>query len=214
MSRYLRPAALGLVALCGVMSACNDGPISPDRGFSHLLMSCTPAGANVSCTATLYEVPAFGDVRDVTAEATWFVSDPSLGGFSRPGLFTPVGNGEVGLWARYEKWQPPDQFWFLVGPSTAARWLYFLSGSVDDAETHEHLVGAEVRILDGYAAGAVVTTNQSGYYTIDRVLTGEDFTVVASKDGYSPQTQSYRVDPPNGPNGNPPFLNFQLTPLP
>ncbi len=214
MSRFLRPVSLCLLTLCGMMSACDDLPTSPDTGFSHLQTICSPAGVNVSCTATLHRASTFGGVEDVTARATWFASDPSLGRFTEPGLFTPVSRGEVGLWAQYERWESLEQPWFLVGPGTAARWLYFVAGTVHDASTNETLTGAEVRILDGYAAGAYASTNQNGYYHIDRVLTGEVFTIVASKSGYSAHTQSYRVDPPVGPYGNSPFLDFRLERLP
>jgi len=210
-------AGLALVVVsCGAMTACERVPIGPDHRNPILLLSCTPTGSNVECSATLYDVPSFGSMRDVTTEATWTVSDPSLGGFAMPGLFTPIAAGEVRLGARFEEWasREDEDPWFLVGPGTDARWLYFLAGVVYDASTNEGLAEVEVRMLDGYAEGALSTTGPNGHYQFDRVLTGEVFTVEASKEGYSSETQPYRVDPPNGPIGNSPFLDFHLTPLP
>lgn len=206
--------AVLLLALLPVIGACEDSPVLPDRSFSQLVVTCTPAGADVSCTAVVHGDPVLGTTGDVTAEATWSVSDPAIGGFVRPGLFTPTGDGEVGLSVSYSHLSSSEELWFLVGPGRTARWLYFLSGEVVDAGTGEALPGADVTVLDGYAAGTAATTNQFGVYQIDRILTEEAFSVVASREGYSDHEQTYRVDPPVGPNGNPPFLDFRLQPLP
>ncbi len=193
--------------------ACGDGPTAPTRRNPSLSVTCMPSGSDVVCTATLFDVPAAGSVRDVTRTAVWMATDPSVGSFSAPGVFTPSRRGEVGLWARYDEVVAELQSWFLVDPGAPARRLYWLAGVVTDAATGAPIDGAEVRMLDGYAAGAVATTNGNGHYQIDNVLTGETFTVRASKDGFLPSTQSYRVDSPVGPSGNPPFLDFALQPV-
>ena len=203
-------AALALVAA----ASCSDGPTAPTRRNPSLSVTCVPAGTEVSCTATLYDVPAAGSVRDVTQTAVWMATDPSVGSFSAPGVFTPSRRGEVGLWARHDDVVAELQSWFLVDPGAPARRLYWLAGVVTEAATGTPIDGALVRMLDGYAAGAVATTNSNGHYQIDNVLTGETFSVRASKDGFLPSTQSYRVDSPVGPSGNPPFLDFTLQPAP
>ncbi|MGE5236575.1 MAG: carboxypeptidase-like regulatory domain-containing protein [Acidobacteriota bacterium] len=210
----MRRVHLGVVACLAVIGGCKDLPTEPDRRNPSLTMVCMPTGISVSCAATLHDVPSRGSVRDVTTEATWQVSDPSLGGFVRPGLFMPTSHGEAGVSARYEQWEAAVTDWFLVGPDRPAQWLYWLAGYVRDAAMDEAIAGAEVHILDGYAHDARALTNQYGYYQIDKILTGEAFTVTVSKDGYAPLTQSYRVDPPVGPGGNSPFLDFRLARLP
>lgn len=201
-----------LLLFCLSMAACQDdsGPSPLRYGNPRVLATCVPSGSKVSCTATLYDVPTFGSARDITNEATWLSSNQTMGSFTQSGLFTPIEQGEVGLWVRFDQWEDPDQSWFLVDPNNNSQRLYFLSGEVLDVATEVAIVGAEVRILDGYARNKSAITNENGHYQIDRVLTGENFFIRASKAGYHSQRKSYRVDSPIGPNGNAPFLNFLL----
>jgi hypothetical protein len=56
-------------------------------------------------------------------------------------------------------------------------------------------------------------TNVVGVYgfEIGRILTGESFSIRASKQGYEPSTTTHRVDyPQNTPGASPPFLDFYL----
>jgi hypothetical protein len=204
-------AALAILLLAA-LAGCNKGsPSEPEHKYPALLMTCSPEGVRVSCIARLYDVPDFGSVRDVTSQATWLVSDPALGSFLQPGIFTPRQRGEVGLSARYEMWTSNVTSRFLVDPSQPAQWLYYLYGYVRDDASNAYIPGATVEMLDGYARGARSVTDELGNYKIDDILTGETFHVKASKPGYLSLTLTYRVDPPVGPaGGNSPFLEFRL----
>jgi Carboxypeptidase regulatory-like domain len=197
-----------LVGLLLGAAACAKTPTETHSPLGTFLeATCVPAGDDVSCTAIL---SGDGPTRDVTAVATWLASDPAIGRFVSPGLFTPTEPGRVELWARYGAWESLKSS-FLVNPGGSPQRLYFLSGLVTDDATMAPIVGATVQILDGFARGAETTTNEYGAYEIDGILTGEVFTIAASKSGYESSTKSYRVDSPIGPGGgNPPFLDFSL----
>ncbi|HEY3571084.1 MAG TPA: carboxypeptidase-like regulatory domain-containing protein [Thermoanaerobaculia bacterium] len=200
--------ALLLVPLLG----CDHSPTEPAHQLSPSLhVACLPDGSRVSCKATLSGVPDGASTRDVTSQATWMASDPSLGSFLQPGVFTPRRRGEVEISASYQTWTSDVTSQFLVDPAQPAQRLYFLSGVVRDDSSNAEIPGATVEILDGYARGATSVTNESGAYHFDKILTGETFHIRVSKPGYSPVTLSYRVDSPIGPaGGNPPFLDFRL----
>jgi hypothetical protein len=195
-------------------AGCKDSPSEPDhRQAPSLAVACLPAGVRVTCTATLFGVPSNGSVRNVTSLATWRASEPALGNFVAPGTFVPERRGEVELAARYNGFEDRVVSKFLVDPQKTAERLYFLSGTVRDEVSHQDLSGAMVEVLDGYARGERSVTNQFGVYQFDKVLTGETFSLRASKPGYAPLVLAYRVDSPitvNGPAGNPPFLDFPL----
>jgi len=201
------------VALCCcvvIVAGCHQTPTEPDRREPTLVVYCQPAGRDVSCTAVLFGVTSATSSRDVTLTAVWMASDATLGSYSAPGQFTATGRGEVGLWARYEEYESWPQARFLVDPVEPARWLYSLDGFVVDDETNQGLAGAEVRILTGYAAGRTGTAGANGFYEVERVLTDETFSAVASHAGYEPVTVQYRVSPPDGSSSDPSSLNFRL----
>lgn len=212
-NRVSRRLALA-VSLLPLLAGCEgDSPTGPDRGDPRLGIFCLTPDSRVACSATLYDVPVDGAMRDVTQEAKWLASS-SVGQFYSPGIFTPTRPGEVEIRAVFSRWESPP-FTFLVDPSRTSRWLYFLSGVIRDEETNQPIPGVKVEIVSGYARGAQATTNENGHYRIDKVLTGETFTAQASKPGYSSSTHSYRVDPPQGSGtGNAPFLDFRLRRLP
>jgi Carboxypeptidase regulatory-like domain len=203
---------VAVVVLMAVLAGCRDSPTEPEHPppLPELHFYCLPLGVRVTCTAYLSNVPDRGQV-DVTRTATWLVSDPTVGGFLEPGIFTPQRRGEVEISARYEALTARVTSWFLVDPLQPAQRLYFVAGLVRDDATNARLSGATVEILDGYARGSRSVTNEAGYYRIDRILTGETFSARASNTGYEPTTLSYRVDSPVGPGGgNSPFLDFRL----
>jgi hypothetical protein len=85
---------LGVSLLSVVASiSCRDSRAHVTDPYRSLAIICEPAGVNVSCKAFLGGLGA----REVTSEAGWYLSGPPIGGFAQPGLFVPVGTGEVGL---------------------------------------------------------------------------------------------------------------------
>ena len=98
---------------------------------------------------------------------------------------------------------------YLVDPPLQPRRLWFLTGLVRESGGVP-LGGVEVTIVDGYNAGRGAVTDERGSYRLDRVLTGEVFTLQAVKAGYQPLTRTYTLDDPNGGAGGAgggPFLD-------
>jgi carboxypeptidase family protein len=218
-SSQVRSRVLAVVVLMAVLAGCDkESPTETARPepLPDLLFFCLPLDVRLTCTAIANNVPGRGQV-DVTKTATYLVSDPSVGGFLEPGIFTPRRRGEVKLSARYEALTPRFTPEFLVDPSQPPRSFSSLAGKVRDADTNMELPGATVEILDGYAQGSMSVANEIGFYLIDKVLTEETFSVRASLPGYAPSTVSYRVDPSTyrtDPSDttprNPPYLEIQL----
>jgi Carboxypeptidase regulatory-like domain len=202
---------LAVLVLATLLAGCGDSPSEPEHSASpELHVSCLPLGVSVSCKATLTNVPGRGS-EDVTPAATWISFDSGVGDFLEPGVFTPRRRGEVEISASYQSWTTHVTSSFLVDPLQPAQRLYFLAGLVRDEVSNALLPGVTVEILDGYARGLQSVTNENGHYKIDRLLTGETFSVKAIKAGYESSTLTYRVDSPVGPAGsNPPFLDFRL----
>ncbi len=195
-------------------AACEGNPVgpSPDRYRNpRLILFCqVPVDANVSCRASLFDVPRWGDSQDVTFSSTWSVEPPAVAAFTAPGLLTPVGRGEATIHVRYAEHSEAVASTFLVDPRATAQWLYFLQVKVVEDDGQTAIAGVTIQMADGYQAGAGCITNQFGFCMIERLLTGETFTARASKSGYHSLTFTYRVDPPVG-VGNPPFREIRLS---
>ena len=189
--------ALSLVFL----AACNESPTEPHGGMATLVVSCNPSGSNIVCRASATNL---GGVisGDVTREATW-LHNTRIGEFAEPGVFVPSTDGEVDISAKFS-WLESSKHSYVVSPTAPPRRLFFVGGNITDAATNEKIVGATVRILDGYAAGRAAVSNSLGYYSIDRVLTDETFTLEVTMEGYARQVLTYRI-------GTQPFFNVALT---
>jgi len=156
--------------------------------------------------------------RDQTASAVWTVTGPAT--VTAPGQVQTTAYGEVFVSAGYAdafgRFEVRAFNHFLADPPRAARRFHFLGGLVRESSGDQVIPDARVTILDGYNVGRGGATESNGHYTIDPVLTGEDFTVRAEKTGYEPLTRTYRVDDPvsSGAPGNSPFLDLRLARLP
>lgn len=209
------PAFVGLL-----LGHCGSGPTgpSPERYANpHLLVFCRTNGALVDCTATLYDVPNFGSSRDVTQTAVWIVSDPTIAHIDG-GRLSPRLRGEVNITARFERWSPFIDNWFLVDPSAPAQRLYFVSGIVSNARTGNRLAGATVTVIAGYNASLSEATNQFGFFRIDRLLVHDSVTLRATREGYVSAEVTSCVTSPVNPPFDPPgcrgTVNFALVPSP
>jgi hypothetical protein len=204
-----RSLTLTLILLVAV--ACKDSSNEITHTQSRQLgVSCSPVEAAVRCRAFLSDPRPDGVSREVTSEATWLLAGPVVGTFTEPGLFVPTSSADVGLWARFEELSS-NQEWFFVNPPHEARVLYFLNGVVRDEIANVGIEGAEVRLLDGHSAGLRAITNSVGVYNFGffSILTGEVFTIRASKQGFEPSTKTHQVDFPSNPD-HPPNLDFVL----
>ena len=180
--------AVRLLAVILVAAGCKS-PTEPTKLFyRELALDCRPAGSDVQCTASIY------DEGDVTTKSAWS-SQGAPGTFIAPGHFVPSGRGEVAISARYQTFEPPLKTIFLVDPAAQARPLSLLDVAVDDAVTRAPITGVEVRILDGYATGRTAVT-KDGFCRLERVQTGETFTVRVARSGYKTVEISHRIDWP------------------
>ena len=178
-----------LLAVILLAVGCKS-PTEPTKLFyRELILDCRPAGSNVQCTASIF------DEGDVTTKSTWF-SQGATGTFVAPGHFVPAARGEVAISARYQTFEPPLKTIFLVDPAAQARPLSLLDVAVDDAVARAPITGVEVQILDGYAAGRTAVT-KDGFCRLERVQTGETFTVRVSRSGYKTVEISHRIDWPS-----------------
>ena len=208
----IRTSAL-ILAPCLLLVGCGATPAgpSPDRyRRPRLILYCQPSSEQVTCSAMLFDVPSFRDSAVVTATAEWTVVPSDVGAFIEPGVLSPGRVGEAEIHARSLGIDVDHAPRFLIGPGQPARWMQFFAPTIRERESNSPIDGAVVQMLDGYRSGATCTTTSGGICTIDRVLTGETFSARISKAGFQTVTVSYRVDPPVGAAGNPPFLTVVL----
>jgi len=205
--------------------ACCNSPTGPSPGsadrysLSRIEISCSPADLLVTCTATLVDVPHFGDRSDVTSTATWSASDPNTARIAE-GIVTPIRRGDVDVHATYLgriDYLFPS---FRVDPAAPAQRLYFVSGNAVHAQTQTRVPDVRVTIIAGEGVGASTLTTSSGVYRFDRLLIGATLRMRAEKTGFVPAETTVCVPSPFGPavmecpcRGTPGCLAFQMTPV-
>ena len=198
---YVTGFVLALTA-CGTELPSGPSPESRWRAqLSYVIVRCTPIDTSLSCRVN------HAALGDVTAESEWQVSDSTIATIASDGVLTPLRRGEIDVTgvhvSSYGRLSAKESY--LVDPRERPRKLSFLGGNVlSNDPGGERVAGALVEILDGYSRGKSATSNNSGWYSIEPVLTDETFTVRASKEGYEPQTQTYRLE-------SSAFLDFRLT---
>lgn len=174
------------------LSACSgpEDAVGPTSfGVPEVSTSCAVTGSDLSCTLTDRGV-------NLTASSTWTVVGPAL--VTAPGQIRPTGRGEIMIEVAHASFSGTvDVGRYLVDPSMPPRRLWFLTGLVRESGGAP-LGGVEVTIEDGYSAGRRAVTDERGSYRLDRVLTGEVFTLRAAKAGYLPATRTYTLADPSG----------------
>lgn len=125
-------AVVGILLLANAACEGNPAGPSPDRYRNpRLILFCQlPVDVNVSCRATLFDVPRWGDSQDVTVSSTWSVEPPEVAAFTAPGLLTPVVRGEATIHVRYGEHSEAVASAFFVDPRATAQWLYYLQVKV------------------------------------------------------------------------------------
>ena len=92
---------LAAVALIGATGACTSNPALPSTTLSSLSISGAPPGVGSTAQYIATAVPSNSTAgSDVTASATWTVSDTTIATVSR-GLVTGVKAGSTTLTATY-----------------------------------------------------------------------------------------------------------------
>jgi len=183
---------------CGSPTSPSDGDSGRYR-FPRILIYCDPIDRLVRCTATLLDVPRFGDRSDITDRATWTVSDPRIASVEQ-GTVTPAGRGDVDIDAVYDRYRtyiPPPSF--RMDPGRAAERLYSLSGFAFYEQTQTAIPDVRVTIIAGEQVGAFTMTNSGGSYQFDRLLVGSTIRMRAEKTGFVPGETTTCVPSPVGP---------------
>lgn len=75
-----------------------------------------------------------------------------------------------------------------------AQLTFSLAGDVRDTASRP-LKGASLAVVDGPRAGTTTTTDDAGRFSMPGIFSQSTITLVASKDGYSPETWTF---PPRG----------------
>ena len=98
-----------------------------------------------------------------------------------------------------------------ASPPVAAQLTFSLDGDVRDTASRP-LRGASVRVVNGPRAGTTAMTDDAGRFSMPGTFTQSAITVVASKEGYSPETWNF---PPPGRRveGGHWGFSFRLEPL-
>ena len=95
--------------------------------------------------------------------------------------------------------------------AVSAELMFSLAGDVSDTAGRP-LAGASVAVMDGPRAGASAMTDDAGRFSIPGTFMQSTLTIMASKEGYSPETRTF---PPRGRpvEGGHWWFSFGLEPL-
>ena len=198
MKRRFMVLFLPLIATACDESSAPTGPTGkhPIYFAVHCQIPTTPT---VQCEAYLFNRLRDGSTENVTSAAQWIASPPGLASFTTPGILTPNGRGEVSVIVNYERFTNSTPSIFLVDPNETARWIFERLFSAVETDGATVIGGVNITITSGYRSGASCVTNPvSGSCVIDRLLTYEEFTGVASKTGYQTTTFTRTASPPVG----------------
>ena len=179
-------------SLC-ILAACRrDLPSSPSRPENVLSLSAVlidgpetvPPGGNARFSATARM--SDGTTRDVTSEAVWHSSFPSVLSIDASGLARGQEPGETHLMATFNTRLTTTEVMVLPAGT------YRLNGIVTESNAADAaLGGAVVEVIGGSGSGLSTTTRNDGRSCLYGV-SGE-IQVRVTKGGYQPRTLSVAV---------------------
>jgi hypothetical protein len=149
-------------------------------------VTAVAVGSQYQCTA----VAAFSDglTRNVTNEAAWESSDPTIATVSASTLVTPARTGTVEIRATYQG--VTGGLPLAVFVERSARPTSTLSGTIrEPLQNPEFVPDVRVEVVDGPNAGRFSTTEREGRYVLPGLLPGT-FRVRARRNGYEPAEQT------------------------
>jgi len=192
-----------LVLLCGsaaVLSACakeSGNLVGPGGSIRSFTIEGAPAFDTLGATRQLTATALFADgtLHNVTADAKWISSNPTVATVTSGGLVAAVAYGKSEITASYRALNATAPVRVLP-PGT-----FILSGSVANARTPRALADATVRVTSPSGTWST-TTGAAGEYALPAA---GDVVVRAEKDGFEAQEQRLMV------NGDA-QLNLQLMP--
>ena len=164
---------------------CGSSPSSPQAPsnvptVTSVTVTATSTGSQFQCAA----VAGFSDgsTQNVTSQATWTSSNPSVATVTNTGLVTPLSNGSIDIAATHSGMTGTLHLAVTVPPPSPAP-TYILSGTVRDGSTGTALSGAQAEVIDGPDAGTIATTDGSGRYVLAGLRAGQ-FRMYFRNSGY------------------------------
>jgi hypothetical protein len=190
-NRYPRDRRLGFVAaaiaqisMFGLLaSACGSSPTGPVRcGFTNLSITCRPSTDALRCSAIENNQCRSSDV---TTQAQWQSSDPSVVVISSPGSAKSVSPGDAQITASYAFMTASTRVRVLSGqpPLLVGDILGFVRRS-PTCGTNDGIPGVLITIMSGLNSGLQATTEDRGQYGFRNIAFAPTVSLRASKAGY------------------------------
>ena len=181
-----------VIALVAFGGACHE-PTRPSIVARSVTVTAVPTGTQHQLSA----VAGFSDgsTQDVTSQATWSSSDPTVAMVSAMGLVTPIANGSALVTASYQNVRgsmaltvaapssPPSG----PAPPAPAPQTYTLSGVLRATPLNENLQGVVVEAMHGGQVLATATTDGRGVYVLSGLI-AQEYVLRMRKVGYNAPT--------------------------
>jgi hypothetical protein len=172
--------AVVVMAAMPALPACNNGPSAPSNP-SVTSVAVQGIAPQVSATAPFTATAALsnGTTRDVTAQATWSSSNPSVASVGSTGNVAGVSAGEADIVATYQGVTGRSH----VTITRAAVSTYTISGTVTDGTSGGILPNINISATDAGGNTRSTLTASSGTYTLTGLIAGQ-VTITASAISY------------------------------
>jgi len=179
----------GIVALTSACDSNKSGsptapttPTQPGASVRAIVVSSATASAStiqMSAKADLMD----GSSQDVTKNAQWTVSDPTLAAISPSGMLTVLHSGHVDVSATYQSVSGTLGM-TLAAPQPTQPTTFAVSGIAQETPpTPRALEGVKITIVQGPDAGKSTTSDSFGMFRLSPLQTGV-IGIEAVKDGY------------------------------
>lgn len=192
-----------ILATLLVFAAACDTPSAPDRGpkdtnGTPMHLGFRSWGQDAATQTTLVQAWGTWGVlytlsSDVSNEAVWTSSHPSVARIVAPGRIQSVGEGETTLTVTFRQLTITQRFRVFPG-APPTRILPVAVGKVRDASVQsgeDGLPGVTLEILTGYNAGRSAVTVARGQFSFDSDFYCGDSVVRLTKTGYREVVRTY-----------------------
>ncbi len=192
-----------VVAAVLALSACQSEPPTTPHYTDHFgtpppQVACEPGVAVLTCSLRDWHVSGRrGAWVDVTSDAEWSTSDPTVGAVVSPGVVTPLRRGTVTVEARYQAMVLRSLYGYsyLLEPNAPTVKLGTLWGTVyedDGKQTTSAEALGEIVSGTHNTGRSARTLPTNGAFSLSDFWMAEPFSVRASKAGY----QAVTIDHP------------------
>lgn len=172
-------------AACGAPTSPTCDPLYGRGPVTYYQLECTPSGSDVQCR--LYQRETGYCARphhrlDITDQATWTTSDPTVAAVTAPGRFTTLAAGLVEIHARFA-FQNVNEVAFTVAPGIPAErmlTLFVIASDTGGVRVPDVAVG----IVPGRGMRQTCQTSATGHCRFWVFQT--TIQVTGTKAGYQP----------------------------